>query len=195
MTEGMVVMKPHEFGLGSANIAQTRWDLPTRLTMIGAGSLFAIGGVYLLAVPPSGLQLGSWGSLAFAFLIGVGVTTIALSFVAFRSRPTSIVIGPAGPVLKFASGRSRAISWLAPGTRIQLSDLREPARRVSGYLERRTGLMWVAPGPAFDLSPEAFDAIVGMARAAGLDIDDRVEDTSSLPGVKVIDISGHRKPV
>jgi len=28
-----------------------------------------------------------------------------------------------------------------------------------------------------------------------LDIDDRVEDTSSLPGVKVIDISGHRKPV
>ncbi len=72
------------------------------------------------------------------------------------------------------------VAWKDPQLHVVLLDFRESAGNVPGYLQRRTGIMWISPGfRGFDLNVEALEGIVNAARTSGLKLTSSIRTTSS----------------
>lgn len=157
------------FDLSSASTLQAREERLPRAILLVAGLMLASGALYFAIELPKGVS----GSVAVRSLF------VALSILGTAVAGTTAFFFPAtrvcelridssqGITLVGPSHRTRGIPWSARIQTIILEDWRDRYQRV-GYGDRRTGLIWVKPGPRqFDLSLDAFDSTIEAAKRAG----------------------------
>jgi hypothetical protein len=179
------------FELAAERAGQARWDLPTRIGSVAVGALAAGVGIYFSLATPQKLPPGVGFRVCLDFVAAAGLFAIGVGLL-LRPGPSKILVTGAGVEAVDAAGHRWVLtSWNNPNLRVVLQDARDSLRRVGGYLERRTGIMWVSPCVrGFDLSQEAFDGIVNSARQAGLEVNTIITDTSAgLRHVKVTEIA------
>ena len=150
-----------------------KWNSPIRLALLLVGGLFCGGGSYAFFAAPSPLPFGLLGRLALLFAAAAGAFAILMALL-LSDGPSLLELDSRSVSLRSPRGNSRSYEWSDPSIDFVILDVRGSPQAAlhygpdDSYLSRRTGLLWVSPGRGhFDLTPEAFDAIVSAASTAG----------------------------
>ncbi|MFI5419183.1 MAG: hypothetical protein ACHQ2Y_09885 [Candidatus Lutacidiplasmatales archaeon] len=177
MREGLF----RDFDLAREHAASMKRDLPARFGLPAVGGLSVIAGAAVLETPDQ-FPAVPWVKYALGLVfVAAGIIVLARSRFIFR-RAKSVRVGSGGVSLDFNGSRSPIYSWTDPGLRIELWDLQESPGAAELQSELR--LLWAAPGNSFNLSPEAFKAIVEAARDVGMEVAISTETVQTLTLVK-----------
>jgi hypothetical protein len=148
------------------------WDLRVRGAAILAGLVLAVGGWADLLMAPSPPPFGVLGRIAL-LILGAGGAFVVVQTLRLNAGPVALVLDSTAVTLQMPRGRSRVLRWSDSSSTFILLDLRGSPQAVGGYgqrrpyVTRRSGLIWLAPGPPFDITPEALEEILSTAAAAG----------------------------
>jgi hypothetical protein len=138
----------------AARQGRADWDLRGHVAAVLAGLVLLVGG-------SAGLLLAAGGAFVVVQTLRMGAGPVAL-----MADSTAVT-------LRMPRGRSRVYRWSDPSTTVILVDLRKSPQATEKfgqrrpYVARRTGLIWLAPRPHFDITPRALEEILSAAAAAG----------------------------
>jgi hypothetical protein len=178
------------FELAVERAGRAEWELPIRIGAVAVGTLAVAVGLFFSLAAPRTLPPGIGFRLSLGFVAAAGLFSVAVG-VLLRPGPTEILVTGNGIESVIRGGERRMLAaWNDPKLRITLQDARESLKHVRGYLEKRSGMMWLSPGArGFDISLEALEGIVESAREAGLRVETVVTDMPrGLQRVKLITI-------
>lgn len=149
----------HDYRAGSRNIQM--------IFAAGLATLFAIA-VAVIAVTPSFFLESFSVVMASTILIGFGSVAI-LAILMFSPGAVRAEVSASGVRLDYGSGRTKSLRWDRPGMTVTLWLSPESLPNGRPYPFARHEIRTIYPLDNA-LTPDAFDAILGSARAAGLEV-------------------------
>lgn len=149
----------HDYRAGSRNVQI--------IFVVGLAILFAIAAVVIVTTP--GFFVDSFSVvMASIILIGFGTVSILAIFM-FSQGAVRAEVSASGVRLNYGSGRTKELRWDRPGTTVTLwlSPVSLPNGRPYPFARHEIRTVYPLDNA---LTPDAFDAILGFARGAGLEI-------------------------